>query len=233
MNVKRILRIALIVAMIGVFAFGVYSANKPVSNNKKVWNMQMTKGNPDAKNYFVVYTDIMCPYCIALENALIENEEKFEAYLEENDVLFEVKLTDFLFEFGASRPMNSRYSAVAAYCAMDENKFWDYYTHVITTIWNGYFKDSGKAGVSQMEAINKDYWINLGKEVGLGDSFETCVREDKTLSRVTENTAKTQKEDVAGLPYIVLNKYVAPGFDLSWGWDYAEYFFDKGLESVK
>lgn len=230
MKAGKIARIIGLVAIVGVLGFGVYAANKPKDLKRDIWDAQMTHGSLDAKNYYVVYTDIMCPYCVAFENALMENEEEVEKYLEDNDVLLEIKLTDFLYEYGAGFK-NSQYSAVASYCAKDEGKFWDYYTFIIKTIWNDYLKGQGKAALSILEKKDKDFWIHLGSDVGLGETFADCVKNDKTLKEVQANTKKASK-DASGMPYIVLNKLIAPGFDLSWGWEETKYFFDEGLKSL-
>lgn len=230
MKAGKIARIIGLAAIGFVFIFGICAANTPKEVRREVWDEQTTHGSIGAENYFVVYTDIMCPYCIAFENALIEHEEDLLAYLEEHNVLLEVKMTDFLYEYGAGFK-NSQYSAEATYCAKNEGKFWDYYSFVVTTVWNDYLKDQGKSALSVMESFTKDYWIDLGKQVGLGDTFEDCVRNDKTLKEIQTNTAKAAKE-VEGIPYIILNDTIAPGFDLSWGWDEAKYFFDLGLGLV-
>jgi transcriptional/translational regulatory protein YebC/TACO1 len=64
------------------------------SNSDMVWDSAMTLGNPDAKNYFIVYSDLVCPYCVAFENAIVEHEEEFQKYLEENG--FEIKSSEFV-----------------------------------------------------------------------------------------------------------------------------------------
>ena len=224
----RILGIVAIVAIIGV-AIGT-SMNVKTSNSDKVWDVATTKGDIEAENYFIVYSDIMCPYCVAFENAIIENEEAFENYLSENDVLFEVRISDFLYEYGESQPINSRYSAVATFCAKNEGKFWDYYSLAITTVWNDYFKDAGKSAFTEMNKLDKSYWIELGKEVGLGESFENCVNNDETLSEVKTTAAKMAKS-ASGMPSFKFNGYTYSGFDLSWGWEYVLMLFEQGLES--
>ncbi len=228
---KKILRIAGIVAVIIVIIAAIVASmnNKP-SNAEKVWDTEMTLGNPDAKNYFIVYSDLVCPYCIAFENAIVENEEQFQKYIEENDILFEVRLSDFLYEYGETNPINSRYSAVATYCAKDEGKFWDYYNLAITTVWNDYFKSAGKSAVSSMSKLGKDYWIKIGEKVGLGDDFKSCVENDKPLEEIEANAKKTAKL-ANGMPYFKFNSYTSSGFDLSWGWEYVQMYFQAGLES--
>lgn len=230
---KKTLRIIGIVAVIGVIiAAIVASMTAKPSNAEKVWDKDMTIGNLDAKNYFIVYSDLMCPYCIAFENAIVEHEKDFQKYIADNDILFEVRLSDFLYEYGETNPTNSRYSALGAYCAKSEGKFWDYYNLAITSVWNDYFKSSGKSAVSKMSQLGKDYWINLGKKVGLGEDFATCVQSETPLDEIKANAEKTSKL-AKGMPYFKFNEYTNSGFDLSWDWQYVLMYFQAGLDSKK
>jgi len=227
-KVFRIFGIVAVVVLIG--AAIITSMNVKTPNSEKVWDIEMTRGNLEAENYFIVYSDIMCPYCVAFENAIIENEEAFLNYLNDNDILFEVRLSDFLYEYGESSPINSRYSAEAAFCAKNEGKFWDYYSLAITTVWNDFFKSSGKSAFTEMNKLNKSYWIELGKQVGLGETFENCVNNDEVLKEVQETAAKMAKT-ASGMPSFKFNDYTTGGFDLSWGWEYVLMMFDQGLKS--
>lgn len=228
---QKIARIVGIVAIVGaIIAAMVISFNHKVPNSEKIWDQETIVGNIEAKNYFIIYSDIVCPYCVAFENAIIEHEDEFKKYIEENDVLLEVRLSDFLYEYGQANPIASRYSAEAVYCAKKEGKFWDYYDHVIPTVWNDYFKDSGKNAFMELNSKGKDYWISIGKEIGLGSDFEKCVKEDETLIEIIDIAAKTAR-NINGMPYFKFNNYVSSGFDLSWGWEYVKMYFDSGLNS--
>lgn len=231
--VKKAIRIIGIIAVIALIIAAITASmnNKP-SNADKVWDTEMTLGNPKAKNYFIVYSDLVCPYCIAFENAIVEHEEEFQQYLAENDILFEVRLSDFLYEYGETNPVHSRYSALGSYCAKKEGKFWDYYNLAVSSIWNDYFKTSGKAAFSKMTSIGKEYWINIGKQVSLGEDFENCVKNEDTLAEIEANAEKTSKL-ARGMPYFKFNDYTSSGFDLSWGYDYVLMYFQAGLESKK
>ena len=232
-SVKKIFRVVGLVLIALIIFIAIISSMvvKP-SNSDKIWDTQMTLGNPDAKNYFVVYSDLVCPYCIAFENAIIEHEEDFKKYIEENDILFEVRLSDFLYEYGETSPIHSRYSALGAYCAKTEGKFWDYYNLAVTSVWNDYFKTSSKAAFTKMANLGKDYWINIGKEVGLSENFENCVRNEDPLEEIIENANKTLKL-ASGMPYFKFNNYTNSGFDLSWDYQYVLMYFQAGLESRK
>lgn len=230
-KMKKALRILGIVGIVVLIIFAISaSMNTKPSNTDKVWDEKTTVGNIDAKNYFIIYSDLVCPYCIAFENAIVEHEDEFKKYLEENDILYEVRISDFLYEYGETNPINSRYSAVATYCAKNEDKFWNYYNLAVTSVWNDYFKKSGKSAVAGMSKLDKDYWINIGKKVGLGEQFENCVKNDEPLAEIKKNAAKTAKL-ANGMPYFKLNSYTSSGFDLSWGWEYVQMYFRAGLES--
>ena len=229
---KKALRIIGIVAVVLLVIAAIVAsmANKEPSNAEKVWDQDMTIGNMEAKNYFIIYSDLVCPYCVAFENAIVEHEEEFQKYIKENDILVEVRLSDFLYEYGEARPEHSRYSAVATYCAKNEGKFWDYYNLAISTVWDDFFEDAGKSAVSKMAQLKSDYWTKIGKKVGLGETFENCVKNQDPLKEIEENAAKTAKL-ANGMPYFKFNNYTTSGFDLSWGWEYVQMYFKAGLES--
>ena len=228
---KRILRIIGVVAVVGVLlATIIISMTSKPSNAERVWDSDMTVGNMEAKNYFIIYSDIACPYCIAFENAIIEHEEEFQEYIEKNDILIEVRLSDFLFEYGESKSPESRYGAEGAYCAKKEGKFWEYYNLAVTKVWKEYFKDAGKSAFYNFNKLGKDYWIKIGEKVGLSDSFRDCVNNDETLEDIMANASKTLKL-ANGMPYFKLNSYTSSGFDLSWGWEYVLMYFEAGLKS--
>lgn len=230
---KKVLRICGIVAIIIVIVAAIVFSMMPKeegSHADKVWDTQMTTGDMNAKNYFIIYSDLVCPYCIAFENAIVEHEDDFQKYIKENDILVEVRLSDFLYEFGETRPIHSRYSAIATYCAKNEGKFWDYYNLAVTSIWNDYFKDLGKSAFSKMNSLGPEYWTNIGHQIGLGESFDSCVENQDPLEEIEENAEKSARL-ADGMPYFKFNNYTSSGFDLSWGWEYVKMYFQAGLDS--
>lgn len=226
-TVIRMVAVFLVAILIVVAIVRTLNAPTPPA---EVWYEEMTMGSRDAKNHFVIYSDIACPYCIAFENAMVEHKEDLEKYIEANDILIEVRATDFLFEYGESMPIESRYSAVATYCAKDRGKFWEFYDLAVTKVWNEWFKGMGKSAFTEFNKLGKDYWIEIGKSVGLGDDFAECVENDEPLATVQADAKKMTKY-VNGLPYFKFNSYVLSGFDLSWGWEHVLMYFDAGIKS--
>ncbi len=225
-----LINVGIFAVAIAIIAAIMASINAKTPISEKVWYEEMTLGDMDAKNYFVIYSDIACPYCIAFENAMIEHKDELMEYIEEKDILIEVRATDFLYEYGESKPIESRYAAVATYCAKREGKFWDFYDKAVTTVWNDYFKESGKGAFTEFNKNGKDYWVEMGKSVGLGEEYEQCVMEDETLNEV-ETDAERMAKQVNGLPYFKFNDFISSGFDLSWGWDFVLKYFEAGLKS--
>ena len=233
-KVLRIIGLSVIGLIFVVVIIG--ATMKTNSGSSDIWDTATIVGNPEAKNHFIIYSDLVCPFCVAFENAIVENEEEFKEYIAENDIVVEIRMTDFLYEYGETRPMSSRYSAEATFCAKNDGKFWDYYNLAITTVWNDYFLGNGKSAVTQMSALSKEYWIEIGKQVGLGESFENCVMNDESLDEVKDVTKRvsiqmSKDANGGGMPYFKFNNFSTSGFDLSWGWDYVKLYFQAGLDS--
>lgn len=231
MKTGKIIRIVgIVVIVVTIFAAMIASMNQKPSNAERVWDKEMTVGDMEAKNYFIIYSDVACPYCVAFENAIIEHEEDFKRYIEQNDVLVEIRVSDFLYEYGQSRSIESRYGAEAIYCARNEGRFWDYYNLAITKVWNEYYAKLGKSAFGEFNKLGKDYWIDMGKEIGLGETFVSCIENDETVAEIKKNAEKSAKL-VNGMPYFKFNDSVQSGFDLSWGWEYVLMYFNSGLKS--
>ena len=231
-KVGAIFRIAGVLAVIVLIVVAVtmgMGRKKPIAET--VWYPEMTLGDMEtAENHFIIYSDVACPYCIAFEAAMVDHHDELMNYIAENKILIEVRATDFLYEYGESNPIESRYGAVATHCAKKEGKFWDFYDKAVSRVWKDWFRDAGKSAFVEFNKMEKDYWIKMGKEVGLGTEFETCVKNDEVLPEVMADAKKMVKY-VDGLPYFKFNEYVAAGFDLSWGWEYVLMYFDAGLKS--
>ena len=225
--------LALIAVVIIFIALIAISAGKS-STASDVWDERTVVGNLDAKNHYIMYTDIMCPYCDVFSREIKEHHEEFESeYLEGKDIAFEVRMTDFLYEYGSANE-NSRNGAEAIYCATEEDKFWEYYYAALDALWKDYHsKGIGSSktapGITDMD---RDYWEKVAKKVdGLGDSWKDCYENHKTLEKVEKNTVTAAKAVDGGVPYFKFNKFTTGGFDTNWGWDYVKQYLDAGLSN--
>lgn len=219
----------IVVAVIFIFLMIINLTTKP-SPRGQVWNESATIGDLDAGNYYVMYTDLMCPYCDVFSRAVMDNWDEFQQYLADHDILFEVRLTDYLYEGNGYD--TSRDSAEAAYCAMRENKFWDFYHGALQHLWDDYHSKGigNNKTAPHIENVPEDYWRKIGHEVGLGEDFDNCLANHDTVAEIENNTRRALQV-AQGMPFFQFNKFVTAGFDDSWGWDYVKQYLDAGLSS--
>ncbi len=228
---RKALRIVALVAVVIVLGAAIANSMVKPSNSSKVWDKEMTVGNLEAKNHFIIYSDLVCPYCVAFENAIVENEEEFKKYIEEKDILLEIRMSEFLYEYGETRPINSRYSAEATYCAKNEGKFWDYYNLAVHSVYRDFFNENGKAGLTGLDQTDKSYWLNIGKQVGLeNEEFVSCVNNNEPLDTIIERAAKTSKL-VSGMPYFKFNSYTVSGASPNMTYSDVMMYMDAGLKN--
>lgn len=233
--VIRLVVLFSIIAVIGILMILSIPKHK---NLDAIWDERTIIGDKNAKNHFVMTTDIVCPYCDYFSRAIMANQDEFEQYLKDNDIVYEMRITDFLNEYGEAGIMSEQ-AAEAAICATEEDKFWDFYHNAMKSLDEDYHsKGIGNAkGAPMMVGIDSKYWLTIGKEVGLGDSFEDCYTNHKMLGKVRENTANTvkvmeQAGSGGGMPYFLFNGLETSGFDTSWSWNEIKaYYFEAGLKN--
>ena len=229
---EKAIRVSALVIIIGLF-FGLIvfnMTNKPPVS-KFVWDEGTTIGDAEtATRHYVQYSDFACPYCDVFSRLSVQNEEEFNKFLADNHVLFEIRLTDMIYE-GNSDLQMSRDSAIAAYCAKREGKFIDYYHAGVMALYEDYHsKGIGDSKTSPMITdMPDDYWLEIGHEVGLGDEFDSCVENKDTLEEVINNTIKAGQY-VPGLPYFQFENFAKSGFDNNWDYRYVDMYLNEGLK---
>ncbi len=235
-NLGAIVRGIILVVFVGVFITMLVKNSPKNEDLNTIWDGRTTVGKKDAKNHFTMMTDIMCPYCDYFSRAVMKNQVEFEKYLAEKDIVFEVRITDFLYEFG-SGDKNSELSAEAAQCATEEGKFWEFYHVALSALDEDYHsKGIGNSKTSpKIDNMSADYWEKVAEKAGLSDAFKSCYREHKTLDKVKANTMKVAKlaqksKSAAGMPYFKFNDFETSGFDTGWGWEQVKMYFEAGLK---
>lgn len=222
--------IAIVVVVALLFVIILINLSAKPNHQDQVWNPAATIGKTDAANYYIMYTDLMCPYCDVFSREAQWHWDEFRQYLDDNDILFEVRLTDYLYEGHGESMIASRYAAEAGYCAMRENKFWEYYHGAIQALWDDYH--SKGIGVSKTATpitnLPDDYWRQIGHAAGLGTAFDECLDKHDTVAELEKNTARAL-QTAQGMPYFKFNRFATSGFDNNWNWDYVLRYLDAGL----
>lgn len=217
--------IAVICAFVALIFISLTSRPAPAD---QAWTAAMTTGPEDASSHYIMYTDIMCPYCTVFSREAMNHWDEFQEYLNEHKILFEIRMTDMIYE-GNDVAM-SRSAGEASYCAAREDKFWDFYHGALAALWDDY--QSKGIGVSKSSPaitnMPEDYWLKVGQKVGLGEDFENCVNNHETLEELDRNTRRASQV-AAGLPSFQFNKFSTSGFSDTWDWTYVKRMLDAGL----
>ena len=230
-KILRILGLTLVGGFI--LALILFNVNTTPPASDKVWDIRTTVGTKDAKNLFVMYTDLACPYCDAFARIIMDNQEKFDQYIAENDILFEVRLTNFLYNYSEAHPEMSNWSAEGVVCATEKDKFWEYYHGAVKALWDDYHsKGIGDSKTAPMiSGMTRDYWVDIGEKIGLDrKEFSDCMKSEATTKALNERTEKVTRSGANGLPYFVEGNFSTSGFDNSWGWQEVREYLGAGLK---
>lgn len=229
----KIARIGGLIIIVGfLLALITFNASHKPPLETRAWDARTTMGPENATKHYIMYTDLACPYCDVFSRLTIENKDEFEQYLNDHGILFEVRVTDFLYEFGEHRSEISRAAAEATYCATELNLFWEYYHGAIMDLWNDYHsKGIGTSKTSpEITGMTTEYWTDIARKIpGITDEFWDCYYDHDQLEHVKENTARAAKAVQGGMPYFQFGQFTTSGFDQSWGWDYVLKYLDAGL----
>lgn len=234
---SKIFRIGGIVTVVALLLLVIVASTtaKP-SASSSIWDERTTIGDTSSTNHYIMYTDIMCPYCDVFSRAVMDNQEEFERdYINGKNIAFEVRVTDMLYESNGSSAESSVNSAEAVYCATEQDKFWEYYHTSIQALWDDYHsKGIGSSKTAPaITGMGRIYWEKVAKKIdGLDfEQWQSCYNGHQMLDKVKENTAKAAKQMEGGLPSFKFNRFTTSGFDNNWGWDYVKKYLDAGLSS--
>ena len=228
---KKALRIIILVVIVGLtLGLVIFNAYNQPPISSEVWDEGTTIGDPEtAIRHYVQYSDFACPYCDVFSRLTVENEEEFNNFIADNKILFEIRLTEMIYD--STQSEMSRDSAVAAYCAKNEGKFIDFYHAGVMALYKDYHsKGIGDSKTSpRITDMPEDYWLEIGHEVGLGEEFDACVQNQETLSDVVKNTNKAEQQ-INGLPFFQFENFTTAGFDNNWDFNYVMKYLEAGLK---
>lgn len=139
-------------------------------------------GDPNAPVTVVEYSDFNCIHCRnfwdSSEASLISN------YVVTGKVHFTYVPMSFISPTSAT-------AAEAAYCAMDQGKFWEYHDYIFANYGVDYTSPLLKA---------------IAQEVGLDmNSFNSCFNSDKYKLKVQQDLQGAQSQGINSTPTFVVN----------------------------
>ena len=189
--------------------FSSISTN-PISNSTSVPQIQLSNvimppardhpqangnkmGDPNAPVKIIEYADFQCPYCMhywqGTEAQIIQD------YVATGKVYYEYR------SVGGFVGPESADAADAAYCAADQNKFWEYHD-ILFANWKG--ENVGDFTPDKLRQFASAIHLNL-------DQFNTCLNAGAHNDQVTQDVSAAKAAGVSGTPAFIINGKLVVG----------------------
>jgi protein-disulfide isomerase len=190
--------------MIGIIVVGallvaaalIYPSLKPVgevaaakSHERPMVN-DNAMGDPNAPIKVEEFSDFQCPYCAKFHE---ETEKQIvDAYVATGKVYFIYR------SFGNFIGPESKAAAEAAYCAGDQNKYWDYHDILFA---NQTGENVGAYSDRRLQAFAESLSLDV-------DAFNSCFKSGKHADRVEQDYQDGAAAGVTGTPAFYLTYMV-------------------------
>lgn len=149
-------------------------------------------GDPEAAVTIIEYGDFQCSHCLnffnTTESLLITN------HVETGEAFYEYRAVGFL-------GPESILAAEAAYCAADQNMFWEYHDVVFSNYSTG---NSG--GYDEGRLVEFAETLEMDQE-----AFAACLSSGEKADQVEANRAAAAADGVTGTPGFIVNGTVLEG----------------------
>jgi protein-disulfide isomerase len=162
-------------------------AVRPQANNNSM-------GDPNAPVKIVEFSDFQCPYCKQFADttlqAIVDN------FVATGKVFFTYRtMGNFVSQNIGSGGTESRDAAEAAYCAGEQNKFWEY-SQALFANWKG----------EEVGSFTTDRLNQIAGSLGLDtQQFSSCLKSNKFRNQVNQDNADGLAAGVTGTPSFLIN----------------------------
>ena len=144
-------------------------------------------GEEDAKVTMIEFSDFQCPYCAAFHQQVFPQIN--EQYIKTGKVKFVMR--DFPLPFHKS----AMAAAIAAECAQDQNKYWEY----------------AEAIFSHQDKLDAESLIDYAKSIGMNeDEFSKCLAINQGAD-IDKDIADGKRHGVTGTPAFFINDRLIEG----------------------
>lgn len=199
---SRLITITLVTlgAALLVFAF-LYPTLKPIAEVVSVTvdlpttYSDNTMGDPNAPIKIEEFSDFQCPFCERFHNETQSLLKQY--YIETGKVYFTYRsMGNWVSQNIGGTRTESQDAAAAAYCAGDQNKFWEMHAHLFGNLLG---EDVGSFTDKRLVAIAEKAGLNI-------DEFSACYDAGKYKDRVQQDQKDGIAAEISG----------TPGFLLTW-----------------
>jgi protein-disulfide isomerase len=155
---------------------------------------QNMMGDPAAPIQITEFSDFQCPFCDRFHTDILPLLEQY--YIDTGTVLFTYRSAgNFISDNSQAPNTESRDSAAAAYCAMDQDKFWDMHDAIFAN--NRDVENQGSFTSRRLSAIAEVAGLDVAQ-------FDECFDSGKYEDRLTEDFNDWRTVGGEGTPYITI-----------------------------
>jgi protein-disulfide isomerase len=166
----------------------------PVDVGPKPQVNRNSMGDPNAPVQIVEYSDFQCPFC---ERFTVDTEPLLEEYFVKTGKLY------FTYRSAGNWVSNnmggvrteSQDAALAAYCAADQNKFWEMHASLFAN--NRDVEDQGSFTDRRLKAMADSIGLDMS-------AFNDCYNSGKYADQVQQDMQDALDAGAQGTPYFVM-----------------------------
>jgi protein-disulfide isomerase len=152
-----------------------------------------TMGDPDAPVVIVEFSDFQCPACKVFHDQTFK--PLVDAYIATGKVRFEYR------SMGNWLGAESVSAARAAYCASEQEKFWEYHSVLFA---NQGVEGAGSFSTRRLQAMAEHVGLNM-------DDFNSCYSSNRYNDRINQDQLDGRQAGVTGTPAFLVNGKLIPG----------------------
>ena len=191
-------------ALLVVFFF-VYPQLKPIAAVQPITPVARpnangtSAGDPNAPVKLVEFSDFQCPYCKQYWQQT--EAQVVDAYVKTGKVFYTDRSAGNWVSGNIGQGgTESQDAAMAAYCAADQNKYWDMHDALFTNVIG---EDAGSFTQRRLQAIAQSIALDM-------NAFNSCYSSQKYLKQVNQDYQDALAAKIQGTPFFVIS-YIPKG----------------------
>jgi protein-disulfide isomerase len=155
-------------------------------------------GDPKARVTLTEFSDYQCPYC---KDFWEQTEGQIvDTYVATGKVRLTARSAGNWVSGNIGGGVESQNSALAAYCAADQGKFWEIYDALFTNVLG---EEAGSFTARRLQAIAENVGLDM-------QAFNACYSSNKYVNEVNQDFADAKAAGITGTPFFVIT-YTAGG----------------------
>lgn len=197
---NRLIWVGLIVVGAVLVAFVlIYPQVRPIADVQSVTSPALpnvdrnSTGDPNAPVKLVEYSDFQCPFCKRFWQET--QAQIIESYVRMGKVQFTYRSAGNWVSSHTPGSFESEDAAMAAYCAADQNKFWEMHDALFAN--NQDLEDQGAFTGRRLAAIAEKTGLDM-------NAFNSCYSSQKYKGQVDQDFTDATAAGIQGTPFFVI-----------------------------